>query len=145
MLGTRQWHLRTWLIWLLGVSSVVSFVVIGALLFLVRVPQISAETRAGLQVEASDLAGRSELILGALQTQLELLGVLLASHPEADVQVALERAVAQGGAFSVVYQIGAGGAIVRASVSSPARACWSARCPSTTSSRPSGPPPGGAP
>ena len=116
MLGTRQWHLRTWLIWLLGVSSVVSFVVIGALLFLVRVPQISAETRAGLQVEASDLAGRSELILGALQTQLELLGVLLASHPEADVQVALERAVAQGGAFSVVYQIGAGGAIVRAAV-----------------------------
>lgn len=37
MLGSRQWHLRTWLIWLLCISSVVSFVVIGALLFLVRV------------------------------------------------------------------------------------------------------------
>ena len=74
MVGTRQWHLRTWLIWLLCVSSVVSFVVIGALLFLVRVPQISDETRAGLQAEAGDLSGRSELILGALQTQLELIG-----------------------------------------------------------------------
>ena len=60
MFGARQWHLRTWLIWLLCVSSVVSFVVIGALLFLVRVPQISAETRAGLQVEAGDLSGRSD-------------------------------------------------------------------------------------
>ncbi|MBP7627214.1 MAG: hypothetical protein KA759_09145, partial [Zoogloea sp.] len=116
MFGTRQWHLRTWLIWLLCVSSVVSFVVIGALLFLVRVPQISDETRASLQVEAGDLSGRSELILGALQTQLELLGVLLANNPEADVQVALERAVAHGGAFAAVYQIGPGGAIVRAAV-----------------------------
>ena len=116
MFGTRQWHLRTWLIWLLCVSSVVSFVVIGALLFLVRVPQISDETRASLQVEAGDLSGRSELILGALQTQLELLGVLLASNPEADIQVALERAVAHGGAFAAVYQIGPGGAIVRAAV-----------------------------
>lgn len=116
MFGARQWHLRSWLIWLLCISSVVSFVVIGALLFLVRVPQISSETRAGLQVEAADLSRRSELILGALQTQLELLGTLLANNPEADVQVALERAVAQGGAFAAVYQVGPGGAIVRAAV-----------------------------
>ena len=43
-----------WLILLLCVSSVVQFrLVIGALLFLVRVPQISSETRAGLQVGAA--------------------------------------------------------------------------------------------
>ena len=58
MAGARQWHLRSWLILLLCVSSVVSFLVIGALLFLVRVPQISSETRAGLQVEAAELARR---------------------------------------------------------------------------------------
>ena len=116
MAGARQWHLRSWLILLLCVSSVVSFLVIGALLFLVRVPQISSETRAGLQVEAAELARRSELILGTLQTQLELLGALLADNPGADVQVALQRAVAEGGAFAAVYQVGPDGAIVRAAV-----------------------------
>ena len=50
----------------------------GVFLALNKVDQISDETRASLQVEAGDLSGRSELILGTLQTQLELLGALLA-------------------------------------------------------------------
>lgn len=117
---TRKWHLRTLLGWLLGTSSVVTFVVIGAVLFFVRLPQITEETRAELSLEAVDLARRSEVILGALEIQLDLLASLLAAVPSADVQVALDRAVAQGGAFRAIYQVGANGIILRAAVTSTA-------------------------
>ena len=76
---TRRWHLRTLLIWLLCTSSLVTFVVIGAVLFFVRVPQITAETRAELSADATDLAHRSEVILGALEAQLDMLAALMAA------------------------------------------------------------------
>ena len=113
---TRRWHLRTLLIWLLCTSSLVTFVVIGAVLFFVRVPQITAETRAELSADATDLAHRSEVILGALEAQLDMLAALMAATPGVDVQAALDQAVAEGGAFVAIYQVGADDAIARAGV-----------------------------
>ena len=65
--------MRTSLIGLLAIISSVTFVVVGAVFVLVRIPQISDETRTDLSFEAADLAQRSEVILGALQAQLELI------------------------------------------------------------------------
>ena len=77
MFGTRQWHLRTWLIWLLCVSSEVSFVVIGALLFLVRVPQISDETRQTLTQLYPDAVFISAIHRPSLASLVERIKSLL--------------------------------------------------------------------
>jgi len=112
-----QWRLRTSLIGLLAIISSVTFLVVGAVLFLVRIPQITAETRADLRLEATDLAQRSTVMLGALQTQLELIAAVISGAPAADVQLALERAVGENNAFTAVYQIDRDGTALRAAVS----------------------------
>jgi PAS domain S-box-containing protein len=113
---TRHWHLRTWLIWLLCVSSLVTSVAIGAVLAFVRLPQISAETRADLAHEAADLSRRTEVILATLKGQLDLLAVVAAGLPEADARAAMGRMAGEGGPFVAVYQVDAGDTVVRAVV-----------------------------
>ena len=66
----RRWRLRTGLIGLLSLISLISFLLAGATLFLISLPQISRESQEDLRVEVSDLSLRSEAILGAIQTQL---------------------------------------------------------------------------
>lgn len=113
---TRHWHLRTWLIWLLCVSSLVTSVVIGAVLAFVRLPQISAETRADLALEATDLSLRTEVILAALKGGLDLLAVVAAGSPDADVKAAMAHMVGADGPFVAVYQVDADDKVVRAAV-----------------------------
>jgi signal transduction histidine kinase len=112
----RQWRLRTSLIGLLTIISSVTFVVVGAVFVLVRIPQISDETRTDLRLEAADLAQRSEVILGALQAQLELIAAVIPASAGGDVQSVLERAVSEHGAFTAIYEIDHSGAVLRAAV-----------------------------
>lgn len=118
----HQWHLRTWTMGLLGISSVVTFLVMAAVLYWVRLPQITAETRAELGAEAADLSHRSEIILGALEVQLKTLASLLESGRLDDetARTALERGVARDGAFVAIYHVGGDDRILRAAVSEPA-------------------------
>lgn len=111
-----RWHLRTWLIWLLCISALVSSLVIGAVLLFVRLPQISAETQTAQRVEAQDLTRRTEMILAALRGQLDVLAAVISSSPHADMQAALERAVSDRGPFVALYQVDPSDIIVRAAV-----------------------------
>lgn len=113
---TPRWQLRTWLIWLLCISALVSSLVIGAVLLFVRLPQISAETRAAQQGEAQDLTRRTEVILAALRGQLDVLAAVIADAPHADMQAALARAVSDRGPFVALYQVGPSDVILRAAV-----------------------------
>ena len=113
----RSWRLRTSLIVLLTIISSVSFFSVGAILLLVRLPQIEAETRSVLQTESDDLAGGTELLLGNLQAQIELIGSTLFVAPHVGLDRVLQRAVGEGGAFNAIYQIGDDGTVLRAAVS----------------------------
>lgn len=118
MMMRRQWHLRTSLIVLLTIIFSVSFLVVGGVLFLVRLPQITEETRADLSIEAADLASRSEVVLGALQTQLDLIAVTLRQTSGKVQQDILDRAVGNNSAFTAIYQLDENGVVLRAAVSS---------------------------
>ena len=76
-MNRRRWRLRTGLIGLLSLISLISFLLAGATLFLIRLPQVSRESQEDLRVEVSDLSLRSEAMLGAIQTQLELIATAL--------------------------------------------------------------------
>lgn len=110
------WRLRISLIWLLGLTATITFVLAGTLLFFFRLPQITEETRAELRIESEDLAQQTEAMLGSLQTQLELIATTLFIAPDIEIQSVLRRAVSVGG-FSAIYQINDDGKVVRAALS----------------------------
>lgn len=111
-----EWRLRTSLIWLIGLTTTITFVMAGLLLFFVRAPQITAETHAELRAESDSLAQRTEVVLGALQSELELLSSMLFIAPEADLQSVLDRAVSDAG-FLAIYQVDRRGKVIRSAVS----------------------------
>ncbi|MBL8416576.1 MAG: PAS domain S-box protein [Propionivibrio sp.] len=112
----RRWRLRTALIGLLAIISSLTFIAVGTILMLVRLPQIDAETRSQLQTESDELAGGTEALLGSLQTQIEMIGSTLFVAPYIGLQSVLERAVSGRSAFNAIYQIGADGTVLRAAV-----------------------------
>jgi len=116
MIFRRQWRLRTSLIWLLGLTTTITFLLAGIILFVFRLPQIATETQAELRNESQDLVHRTEATLGGLQTQLELVAAMLVIAPDQDLQPIFDRAVMAGG-FSALYQIDAHGKVKRAAVS----------------------------
>lgn len=113
----RQWHLRSSLIALLTIISTISFLVVGATLLTVRLPQIAEETRQELRIEAGDLVYRSEIILGALQTQLELIAASLRQIPDEQHQPLLYRAVHKNNAFAAIYVLNEHGIVRHAAIS----------------------------
>lgn len=116
MNAPRRWRLRTALIGLLTIISSVSFITVGAILLLVRLPQIEAETRSQLQAESDELAGGTEALISALRTQIEMIASTLFVAPHIGLQSVLERAVSGRSAFDAIYQIGADGTVLRAAV-----------------------------
>ena len=113
----RRWRLRTGLIGLLSLISLISFLLAGATLFLIRLPQISRESQEDLRVEVSDLSLRSEAILGAIQTQLELIATAL-RNPGTTPEKTLERALGRSSAFTAIYQVDRDGRVINASLKS---------------------------
>lgn len=112
----HRWRLRTFLVWLLAVTSSITFLLTGATLLYFRLPQITGETRAELHADSEDMARRSEAMLEGLKTEIELLATVLESVPNAAIQPVFERAVAPGG-FSALYQLDERGVVLRSAVS----------------------------
>ena len=116
-MNRRRWRLRTGLIGLLSLISLISFLLAGATLFLIRLPQISRESQEDLRVEVSDLSLRSEAMLGAIQTQLELIATAL-RNPGTTPEKTLERALGRSSAFTAIYQVDRDGTVINASLKS---------------------------
>jgi len=122
----------------LSLISLISFLLAGATLFLIRLPQVSRESQEDLRVEVSDLSLRSEAMLGAIQTQLELIATAL-RNPGTTPEKTLERALGRSSAFTAIYQVDRDGRVINASLKSwlgqPAAASSSATtCRATRSS-----------
>ena len=116
-MNRRRWRLRTGLIGLLSLISLISFLLAGATLFLIRLPQVSRESQEDLRVEVSDLSLRSEAMLGAIQTQLELIATAL-RNPGTTPEKTLERALGRSSAFTAIYQVDRDGTVINASLKS---------------------------
>lgn len=116
-MNRRRWRLRTGLIGLLSLISLISFMLAGATLVLIRLPQVSRDSQEDLRVEVSDLALRSEAMLGAIQTQLELIATAL-RNPGTTPEKTLERALGRSSAFTAIYQVDRDGTVINASLKS---------------------------
>ena len=100
----RAWRLRTSLILLLALSTLVAAVVVGAAILTIRLPQIQQEASARARESATQLVQLTEYFVGGIEAQLVPLAHL-AAQPVllAPLQAHLDTLVQKGGSFDAVY------------------------------------------
>jgi len=105
-----EWRLRTSLVVLLVVATVVTFGVIAAGVLAWRVPAALAEDAARMRSEAVRLAHHLEQLLSGLEGRLGALAGLDAGLPPEQGRRLLDAVVAEGG-FQAVYLLGRDGRV----------------------------------
>ncbi len=100
--ATGEWRLRTSLIVLLLVATLVTYGVIGAGILTYRVPAILEEDRQHMRSEARDLALYFEQMLSGLEGRLGAFSALDPAMPPAQIQHFLDATFAEGG-FQAIY------------------------------------------
>ena len=111
-ISQREWPLRAYLGALLAVTSVLTFLIVGSIFLLNRIPQLEYEIRTRAEGDAHELALRIELQMGALQDQLLLLGEALQS--DGSSKKLMNRAVGNGQAFRALYLLSPEGRVMAA-------------------------------
>lgn len=101
---------------LLALTSIVSFLILGVVFLLFRIPQLEDEIRARTEASARELAFRIELQMLSQQKHLNLLVTALRHHDEpADL---LQKTVGEGEIFRALYLLSADGDVLKAGLPS---------------------------
>ncbi|WP_085586033.1 sensor histidine kinase [Thalassospira mesophila] len=108
----RPYHFRTWLISLLVVTSLFTFLVVGTIILLVKIPQIRHTHQTAVVLAADEITNRIETVLNFVESDLELVGHALAHMPERDLQSAISHP--QEGRFDAFYLIHGNGQLAAA-------------------------------
>ncbi len=111
--ATREWRLRSSLVFLLVIATVGTFGIIGSAGLAYRVPIILEQDRQHVRAEAIELAHNFEQLIDAFEGRLAALTALSAEMTPAQIQRFLDAAVAEGG-FKAIYLVGENGRIVYA-------------------------------
>ena len=108
----REWPLSAYLGGMLAVTSILTFLTVGSVFLLNRIPQLESEIHARAEGDAHELALRIELQMGALQDQLALLGEALQSGVSR--RSLIDRAVGAGQTFRALYLLSSDGRVIAA-------------------------------
>lgn len=73
----REWPLHAYLGVLLAVTSMLTFLIVGSIFLLIRIPQLESEIRTRAESDARELAFRIEMQMLAQQEQLALVATAL--------------------------------------------------------------------
>ncbi|WP_412479772.1 response regulator [Azonexus sp. IMCC34839] len=113
-LRPREWRLPVYLGLLLTLTSVLTFLIVGSVFLLTRIPQMEEEIRLRGEGEARELAFRIEMQMLAQQEQLALVArALRNSHAQAAL---IADAVAGGKVFRALYLISPQGDVLAAAL-----------------------------
>ena len=108
----REWRLHAYLGVLLSVTSVLTFLIVGSIFLLTRIPQLESEIRTRADADAHELAFRIELQMLAQQEQLGLVATaLLNSQSPAEL---ISQTVAGGKVFRALYLLSPEGEVISA-------------------------------
>ncbi len=111
-LSKREWRLPVYLGLLLTLTSVLTFLIVGSVFLLTRIPQMEEEIRARGESEARELAFRIEMQMLAQQEQLALVARALRNSQSPPTLIA--DAIAGGKVFRALYLISAQGDVLAA-------------------------------
>ncbi|MCB4360995.1 hybrid sensor histidine kinase/response regulator [Quatrionicoccus australiensis] len=108
----REWRLHAYLGVLLAVTSVLTFLIVGSIFLLTRIPQLESEIRTRAEGDARELAFRIEMQMLAQQEQLALVASALGNS--ASPTALIGQTVAGGKVFRALYLLSAKGEVITA-------------------------------
>jgi len=99
----RVWRLHTFLAFLLMVTLLVTLIIVGSALLVVRLPQIAEESQKIAQSEAEELVDRMEFLMNSLRSRLRPLEPALQELFPFQLHFLLDGIVDDGAAFTAIY------------------------------------------
>ena len=108
----REWPLHAYLGVLLAVTSMLTFLIVGSIFLLIRIPQLESEIRTRAESDARELAFRIEMQMLAQQEQLALVATALLNS-EAPATL-ISQAVVGGKVFRALYLLSPQGEVINA-------------------------------
>lgn len=114
MMFPRERRLRTSLIFLLVVTTLVTLTIVGSAILIVRLPLLVAENQTTLRTAVDETANRVEVFLQGLESRVSLVAQTLRGVPKGLIQRTLE--ATRGSDFADVYLINADGVVINISV-----------------------------
>jgi signal transduction histidine kinase/ActR/RegA family two-component response regulator len=108
----REWRLQAYLGGLLAVTSTLTFLIVGSVFLLNRIPQMESEIRTHAEADARELAFRIELQMLAQQEQLALVATALISNDSPSSLIS--RVISGGNAFRALYLLSPEGEVITA-------------------------------
>lgn len=115
-LHQRAWRLKTYLSAMLVAATVVAFALVGGGILGLRLPQVEQESIAEGNRDATELATRVEILLGSLESRMDLLSQTLQALPLQNANALLDRATGDGTAFRAIYLASREGTVLAAGV-----------------------------
>ena len=108
----REWPLHAYLGVLLAVTSMLTFLIVGSIFLLFRIPQLESEIRTRAESDARELAFRIEMQMLAQQEQLALVATALLNSESPAILIS--QAVAGGKVFRALYLLSPKGDVINA-------------------------------
>ena len=110
--GRHEWRLHAYLGALLAVTSTLTFLIVGSIFLLIRIPQLESEIRTRAEGDARELAFRIEMQMLAQQEQLALVAAALLNSESPTTLIS--QAVAGGKVFRALYLLSPKGEVINA-------------------------------
>lgn len=111
----REWRLQGYLGVLLAVTSILTFLIVGSVFLLIRIPQMESEIRARAEGDAQELAYRIEMQMLAQQEQLALVATALLNSQSPTAL--MNQAVVGGKVFRALFLLSSDGKVKVAGLS----------------------------
>lgn len=116
MTTLRVWRLRSYLAALLVVTILVTFAIVGSSILLLLIPAIEAANKVEVERDIHEIADRVEILLGSLETRMQLLSEAVETRDLVDATALLERAAWDGTAIRAIYLASNEGTVLAAGV-----------------------------
>ncbi|CAM5380965.1 sensor histidine kinase [Thauera mechernichensis] len=114
----RNWRLRSFVVAIMAATTVMVVVLVVAALLAISIPALEDETQREVQLQANDHANRTQIVLGALESRLEVVGE---SHALVHAEVfagVLDMIIARTPMLRALYLVDANGRVTAAGLDS---------------------------
>ncbi|MHB1373358.1 MAG: ATP-binding protein [Thauera sp.] len=109
-----EWKLRSFIIAITVITTLITVLLVGVSVLLVRLPAIERENEGEVQLHASEYAAHVKLMLGALESRLDVLGGTQARLPPAEFEALLEQMARNTRGVLALYLVARDGTVVAA-------------------------------
>ncbi len=117
-----DWTLKSYLVGLVCLTTLISFGAIAVVSLGIRIPIIERETRDSVVVESKQAVRDLELMLQLVEQQVRVLAEGLRSAPPKEAGRLMRSVLGEHGAFAGMYVVDTKGRVVAGSVAQPASA-----------------------